>query len=323
MHKVLVVGCIHPSGRKILDSRDDLHIESIEDPAVVLGERALVGVDAVLIRYGVLTPTHIAHANRLRVVSRHGVGVDNLPLELLSQRRIPVTVVGPVNSVSVAEQAFAMLLALAKQIGPYDRAVREGRWGVRESLAVSELAGKTLLLLGFGRIGRELARRAAAFDMQVWAHDPALSSSSAAAAGVRLVDDWRACLAEVDALSLHLPLTVATRGLIGESVLSALKPSAFILNTARGGLIDEAALQRALSGRMAAGGAGIDTFEKEPLPADHPLLRLPNLVVSPHSAALSAEAAERMGVVAARNVLAGLDDAIDPTLLVNRAALGL
>ena len=322
MHKVLVVGRIHPSGRKILDSREGLHIESIEDPAVVLAERALVDVDAVLIRYGVLTPAHIAHANRLRIVSRHGVGVDNLPLELLSQRRIPVTVVGPVNSVSVAEQAFAMLLALAKQIGPYDRAVREGRWGVRESLAVCELAGKTLLLLGFGRIGRELARRASAFDMQVWVHDPAVSAATAAAAGVRLVEDWRACLGEVDALSLHLPLSAATRGLIDAAVLSAIRPTALILNTARGGLIDESALHHALSGRMARGGAGIDTFEKEPLPADHPLLALPNLVVSPHSAALSAEAAERMGVVAARNVLAGLDDDIDPTLLVNRVALG-
>lgn len=322
MHKVLVVGRIHASGRKILDGHEGLHIESIEDPAVVLAERVLVDVDAVLIRYGVLTPAHIAYANRLRIVSRHGVGVDNLPLELLSRRRIPVTVVGPVNSVSVAEQAFAMLLALAKQIGPYDRAVREGRWGVRESLAASELAGKTLLLLGFGRIGRELARRAMAFDMPVWVHDPAVSSATAAAAGVRLVEDWRACLGEVDALSLHLPLTPATRGVIDEAVLSAIKPTAFILNTARGGLIDEAALQRALSGRMARGGAGIDTFEKEPLPADHPLLALPNLVVSPHSAALSAEAAERMGVVAARNVLAGLEGKVDPSLLVNRDVLG-
>lgn len=322
MQKVLVVGRIHPSGRRILDSRKGLHIESIEDPAVVLAERALVDVDAVLIRYGVLTAAHIAHANRLRIVSRHGVGVDNLPLELLSQRRIPVTVVGPVNSVSVAEQAFAMLLSLAKQIGPYDRAVREGRWGVRESLAVSELAGKTLLLLGFGRIGRELARRALAFDMRVWVHDPAVSPQSAAEAGVRPIGDWRACLGEVDALSLHLPLTAATRGLIDAAALSAIKPTAIILNTARGGLIDEAALHHALSGRMARGGAGIDTFEKEPLPPDHPLLALPNLLVSPHSAALSAEAAERMGVVAARNVLAGLDDDVDPTLLVNRVALG-
>lgn len=322
MYKVLVVGRIHPSGRAVLDAREDLQIESIEDPAVVLPDQALRGVDAVLIRYGVLTAAHLEQANRLRIVSRHGVGVDNLPLDLLGQRGIPVTVVGPVNSVSVAEQTFAMLLALAKQIRPYDLAVREGRWGARESLAVRELAGMTLLLLGFGRIGRAFARRAAAFDMQIWVHDPALSAAAAAAAGVRQVEDWRACLGEVDALSLHVPLTPATRGLIDHAVLSAIKPTALIVNTARGGLIDEAALRQALGGRMAKGGAGIDTFDQEPLPADHPLLALPNVVVSPHSAALSAEAAERMGVVAARNVLAGLDNDIDPALLFNRAALG-
>lgn len=320
--KVLVVGRIHPSGMQVLQERPGLQVEQFEDPAVVLPVDALHGVDAVLIRYGVLTEQHLAHATRLRVVSRHGVGVDNLPVEALSARGIPVTVVGPVNSVSVAEQAFAMMLALTKHLAGYDAAVRRGDWGIRESLAPRELAGRTLLLLGFGRIGRELARRAQAFDMEVRVHDPAVAPEAAAAAGVRLVEDWRAQLGEVDVLSLHLPLTPVTRRIVDDAVLGAMKPTALLLNTARGGLVDEAALHRALSGRMAAGGAGIDTFEQEPLPASHPLLALPNVLVSPHSAALTAEAAERMGVVAARNVVAGLDGCTDPALVFNRAALG-
>jgi D-3-phosphoglycerate dehydrogenase / 2-oxoglutarate reductase len=320
--RVLVVGRVHPSGMQVLRERAGLRIEQIDDPGVVLPADALTGVDAVLIRYGVLTERHLAHAARLRVVSRHGVGCDNLPVEALSARGIPVTVVGGVNSVSVAEQAMAMMLALAKRVVSYDRAVRGGAWAIRDSLAASELAGRTLLLLGFGRIGRELARRAQAFDMDVWVHDPAVSAEAAAHAGVRWVEDWRALLGQVDVLSLHLPLTPATRGLIGESELAAMKPTAVVLNTARGGLLDEAALHRALSGRMAAGGAGIDTFEQEPPPDKQPLLALPNVVLSPHSASLTQEAAERMGVVAARNVLAGLDGCIDPALLFSRAALG-
>ena len=157
--------------------------------------------------------------------------------------------------------------------------------------------------------------------MRIWVHDPALSAAQAAEAGVTRIDDWRACLGEVDAVSLHLPLTPQTRHLIDSAALEAIKPTAWIINTARGGLVDEAALVRALAGRMAAGGAGIDTFEREPLPPDDPLLGLANVVVSPHSAALTAEAAERMSVVAVRNVLAGLDGSVDPQLVFNFNAL--
>jgi D-3-phosphoglycerate dehydrogenase len=234
---------------------------------------------------------------------------------------VPVTIVGPVNAVSVAEQVMAMLMALVKQIIPYDAAVRNGGWSIRDSLAVGELSGCRLMLLGFGRIGREVARRAAAFDMQVLVHDPFVHEDVIRGAGCVPVDDWRAALPEVDAISLHLPATPETRGIIGAVELDRMKPTAILLNVARGGLVDEQALYRALTGRMADGGAGLDCFSTEPPDTVQPLIGLANVVLSPHSAALSKEAARRMGEVAARNVIAGLNRTLDPALVFNLEAM--
>lgn len=321
MAKVVVAGRIHASGMAVLRAEPELRIEVVEDPGSALPPNLLRGADALLIRYGQLGAGDLAYMPGLRVVSRHGVGCDNLPVAALTARGVPVTIVGGVNAVSVAEQVMAMLLSLVRQIGPYDAAVREGRWAIRDSQAVGELAGRRLLLLGFGRIGREVARRALAFDMAVLAHDPFADPAAIRSAGCEPVADWRAALPEVDALSLHLPLSPETRGIVGATEMAALKPTAMLINAARGGLVDEAALHAALTGRMARGGAGIDCFEQEPPPQDLPLLRLPNVVLSPHSAALSAETAERMGIVAARNVVAGLKGQIDPALIFNRAGL--
>lgn len=318
---VLVIGQIHPAGMEVLQADASLKIEVITDPGAPIPVSSVNAADAVLIRYGVLTEAHIANANKLRVVSRHGVGCDNLPVDALSERGIPVTVVGPVNAVSVAEQAMAMMLALSKKLVGYDHSTRKGEWGIRDSLAATELSGKTLMLLGFGRIGREVARRAAAFDMNILVFDPMISADRAAAEGVIKVEDWHAELGRVDVLSLHLPLTSETRGIVNDAVLAAMKPTAIVLNTARGGLINERALHQALTGRMALGGAGIDTFEKEPASLDHPFMSLQNVILSPHSAALTEEAAKRMGVVAAQNVIAGLGNRLDPDLIFNRRNL--
>ncbi len=321
MKKVLVFGSIHRKAEEYLATQDDLIFEVMSDPGAAIPLDALEGVDAVLIRYGVLTEAHLEGAGCLKVVSRHGVGTDNLPVSALTKRGVPVTIVGPVNAVSVAEQTMAMMLFLAKKVAAYDGAVREGNWKLRESLGTCELAGKTLLLLGFGRIGSLVTKRARAFDMRVLVHDPYVSAADVAEVGGESIRDWRGVLSEVAVLSLHLPLTPETRNIVDAEVLSAINPTALILNAARGGLVDEAALFEALSGRMASGGAGIDCFLEEPVSTDHPLLGLSNVVVSPHSAALTQEGAIGMGVVAARNVVAGLRGALDPVLVVNQSVL--
>ena len=321
MSRVLVIGKIHPAGIEILNARRDLTVIAVEDPGAPIPLDEVTRAHAILIRYGVLSESAVRCARDLRVVSRHGVGCDNLPVAALSARGIPVTIVGPVNAISVAEQVIAMILAASKRLGVYDAAVRAGNWAIRDSIGTFEIQGKTLLLLGFGRIGREVAQRASALGMRVLAHDPGVAAAEMRSGGVEAVVDWRARLAEVDVLSLHVPLDPGTRNLVDATVLERIKPTALIINTARGGLVDEEALYRALTTRMIEGGAALDTFSREPVDANHPLCRLPNVILSPHSAALTREASKRMGVVAARNVLAGLDGNLDPTLIVNRQAL--
>jgi D-3-phosphoglycerate dehydrogenase len=321
MKHVLVIGQIHEAGLNVLRGHEGLSIEVITDPGTDIPVEKVEHSDAILVRYGILSEVQIENADRLCVVSRHGVGCDNLPVDALSARGIPVTIVGPANAISVAEQTMAMMLSLSKKITQYDEAVRNGNWSIRDGLAISELAGKTLLLLGFGHIGKAVAKRAQAFDMDVLIYDPFVSIELAAEAGVTKIDDWRAVLCQVDVLSMHLPLSKETRNIVDKKELSLMKPTAILLNAARGGLVNESALHDALSTRMAAGGAGLDTFEAEPLSVESPLLSLPNVIVSPHSAALTEEAGKRMGVIAANNIIAGLEGRLDPELVINREAL--
>lgn len=321
MTKLVIAGKIHPDGMALLEAEPELEIELFEDPSAPLPMESLSVADALLVRYGVITPAMVEKMPKLRIVSRHGVGCDNLPTAELSARGIPVTIVGPVNAVSVAEHVMAMMMALTKKIIPGDRAVRDGNWGYRNMVQTSELSGKTLLLLGMGRIGREVAHRCAAFGTTVQVFDPFVDADTIRDAGYQPVEDWRAALGSVDFLSLHLPLTPESLGLIGAEELAAMKPTAIVMNAARGGLIDEDALCDALQGRMAAGGAGLDCLASEPPNTDHTLFSLPNVVFSPHSAALSAESTRSMGVVSAQNVLAGLKGQLNPTLIFNRCQL--
>jgi D-3-phosphoglycerate dehydrogenase len=321
MAKVVIAGRIHPDGMALLQAEPGLEIEVFNNPGAELPMQSLVSADALLIRYGVITAEQAEKMPNLLVVSRHGVGCDNLPTAELGARGVPVTIVGPVNAVSVAEQVLGMMLALTKKVIASDAAVRNGNWDYRNTVAVSELSGKTMLLLGFGRIGREVTRRAAAFDMRVCVFDPYVDADVIRAAGYEPVADWRSVLADTDVLSLHLPATPDTMGLIGAKELAQMKSTAVLINAARGGLVDEDALFDALSGHMADGGAGLDCLTLEPPQPDMPLLKLPNVVLSPHSAALSAESTRAMGVVAARNILAGLKGELDPGLVFNAKAL--
>lgn len=321
MKKVTIIGKIHQSGLDILYGHGGLEVVEFTDPTVPVSKSDIAGSDALLVRTAEVTADDLSAAPNLKVVSRHGVGCDNVPVAALSARGIPVAIVGPVGAISVAENTLSMMLSLTKRVAEYDLSVRNGGWEVRNSLKTSELAGKTLLLLGLGRIGSEVAKRARAFEMNILVHDPYLSAEAIGAAGATKVDDWFAALGDVDILSIHLPLSDATRNIIDGRVLAAMKPGAILVNAARGGLIDEAALYHELSGRMVSGGAGLDVFEVEPPAPDLPLMTLPNVVLSPHSAGMTEESARRMSEVAARNVIAGLEGRLDPALIFNRKAL--
>lgn len=315
MARVLVLGTIHAAGLERLAAQPGMETIVVDERAEAEIDAALGQADAVVVRTAPLPARRIAAAPRLRVIAKHGVGVDNIDLAAARARGIPVAVTATANATSVAEFAFAQILALAKRAAEMDAAVRAGDWAARNRPGVIELAGKTLLVVGFGRIGTRVARRALAFEMRVLVHDPFVPSARIREAGCEPAAELDAALPEVDVLSLHCPLTATTRGMIDAARLARLRPTAFLIDTARGGLVDETALAEALAaGRLA--GAALDVFGREPLPADDPLLAAPNLLLSPHVAGVSAESARRMALEAAENVLAGLEGRLDPAVLV-------
>jgi len=320
MLEVVVVGRIKPEGMAILEARSDIGVRVVDgdDPAALL--EAVATAAAILVRTTRIGADVIAAAPRLRVVSRHGVGYDNVDVAALNARGIPLAIAADANRISVAEHTFAMLLTLAKAALPHDAAVRAGNWVIRNELLAFEVFGKRLLLVGFGRIGREVASRARAFGMEIAVHDPYVDPAALADLGCLAAPSLDAAIAEADMISLHLPLTAATRHVIDARRLGLVKPGALLVNTARGGLIDEQALARALAAGSLRG-AGIDVFADEPPRPDNPLLTAPNVLLSPHNAGVTEESMVRMATEAAQNVLDVLDGTLDPGVIVNLDAV--
>ncbi|MER9632797.1 MULTISPECIES: hydroxyacid dehydrogenase [unclassified Mesorhizobium] len=318
MPHVLVAGKLHPSGIELLDASPGVTYDYVEDVSEPSYAPLIGKADGLVIRTQPLSAPTVARAERLKIVSRHGVGYDAVDVSALNLRGIALAIVGDVNSVSVAEHAMMLLLAATKRLIRADRSVRDNEWGWRNRLEPSELAGKRLLILGFGRIGRHLARLAAAFGMEVRAHDPFLERQGWPEGLVAPASDLMAGLAWADAVSVNVPKT--DRPAIGAAELSAMKPTAILINTARGGVVDEAALIAALrEGRIAA--AGIDVFDDEPPAPDHPLFGFDQVILTPHIAGLTAECGERMAISSVQNVLDFFAGRIDSALVVNGAAL--
>lgn len=320
MAVVTVVGRVHEEGLASLRARSDLTLRVLTEPTPATILAAMPDTVAILARTQPIDASAIAAAPGLRIVSRHGVGFDNVDVAALSRRGIPLAVAGTANMVAVAEHALWMMLELVKRGRRVDAETRRGDWSARSRPVSSELYGKTLLVVGFGRIGSRVAARARAFEIRVLVVDPYVAPERIRAAGCEPVPSLAAGLAEADIVSLHCPLASDTRHLIDASAMAAMRPGALLVNTARGGLVDEAALATALrDGRLA--GAGIDVFEDEPAAASHPLMALPNALLSPHNAGVTVESAVRMAIESAENILAALDGRLDPSMVVNPEVL--
>lgn len=268
-----------------VDARPKLSLEELKT--------ALADTDALIVRSSTkVTAELIASAPRLRVIARAGSGVDNIDLNTATERGILVVNAPGVNSVSVAEHTLALMLALSRSIPLADAQMKDGRWE-KKSLQGSELRSKTLGILGLGRIGREVARRAMAFEMKIVAHDPFIAKNVADDMGIELMPIETLCKC-ADYISLHLPSTTETRSLLNKELLSRCKSNVRIINTARGDLIDYKALSEGIrSGKIA--GAGLDVFQVEP-PIDTELTKLPQVIATPHIAASTVEAQEMVGI---------------------------
>ena len=319
--KVMVPHTMGAEGVDVLRARDD--IETISYPATIRQGELLAMLNDIAGIALAGTPyrqTEMDASPAIEVVARIGVGYDTVEVSALTARRVPLMVAGTANSTSVAEQAFHLMIALAKRHEGLDKLVREGRWGDRNGGLPMEISGKTVMIVGFGRIGTRLARRCLAFDMQVLIYDPYVDPATIRAAGCEAMANLDAALPHADFVSIHCPKNPETVGLFNESRLAKMKRSAYLVNTARGGIIDERALHAALSaGHIAA--AGLDVFEAEPTPRDNPLLKLENVVSSPHMAGVTTEAVAAMAVQTAKNILSVLDGTPIRENVINKEVL--
>jgi len=257
----------------------------------------------------------------MMVVARLGVGFDAVEIPALNKRKIPLMTTGIANSVSVAEHAMYMLLASARLTRKHDRFVREGTWGQRLSDLPADLAGKSILVVGMGRIGSRTVKRCVAFEMDVYVLDPNISEADIKKAGAKKVTDLKAILPKVDFVSVHCPKSPETVNMFNAETLALMKPDAFLVNTARGGIINEEALYKALtSGKLR--GAGLDVLDKEPPDPTNKLFGLDNVIFSPHMAGVTKEASDRMAVSAIENILSVFDGRVNAAHVVNKEVLG-
>ena len=315
MPHLLIAGKLHPAGLALLEGCDGFtydYVEEVSEPSYA----PLIGkADAMVIRTQPLSSTTIAEASRLKIVSRHGVGYDSVDVATLNKRRIPLCVVGDVNSLSVAEHAIMLILASAKRLVRADRAVREGPWGWRNALEAGEISDKNLLIIGYGRSGRHLARMAQGFGMETRAFDPFLLEQGWPDGPAKPVASLADGLAWADVISVHVPK--AGRPILGAGEFARMKPGVIIVNTARGGIVDESALEAALAEGQ-VGAAGLDVFDDEPPGKDHPLLAFDQVLLTPHIAGLTQQAAERMAVSSVQNVFDFFAGRLDSDLIVNK-----
>ncbi|QOC92292.1 hydroxyacid dehydrogenase [Micromonospora craniellae] len=300
---VLLSEPIHPDGRRLLDERAAVTVAA--DPTALLAHAGYA--DAVILRArGRLGREFFTRARRLRVVGRYGAGVDNIDLAAAAENGVTVVNTAGLNARSVAEHTVAVLLSLARRLPAQDRAVRSHDWAVRDVLGGVELAGASIGVVGFGAIGRAVASICGyGLDMRVRYHDPFVGPETTGR-----VPGSPASLADLlrtsDVVTVHVPLTPTTRHLIGAAQLRLMRPHALLVNVSRGAVVDEAALAAALADGTIAG-AALDVFEQEPPAPDAPILSAPHTVLTPHSAALTEEAARRMSVGVVTDVLAVLD----------------
>ncbi len=316
MPHIVVADPIHADGIDRLLKAPGVTLDHPGNPSPgTLAER-LRHADGLIVRGTVVDRELVAKARQLRVVCRHGVGYDLVDVAALSERGIAVMITPEANAASVAEHALMLMLTLARRVIQQSDSVRRGQWRVQGQSATFELGGRSILIVGFGRIGTRVARLCAAFGMKVMVHDPFIPAGTIRGAGYEAIVDRDAGLARADIVTVHVPAHEKNRGLVNADFLWRMKRGAVLINTARGTLVDEAALDNALrSGHLAA--AGVDVLKVEPMVEPPPMVALDNFVVTPHMAASTAEGLRRMAWDSAGNVIDYLAGKPDRDAIVN------
>ena len=316
MKKIAVIENIHRDGLQIIDKNPNYEYELISDVSEKNLIEKLPNFDACTLRVSKLNENILQHCSKLKVISRHGVGYDNVDLNFLKKKNISLLITATANAVAVAEHVIYMMLSISKSINQYDSEVRKGNFKKNASkIETLELFSKEVLIVGFGRIGKSLIQRCLGFEMKVNVYDPFVSNSIISKFGGNKIDDLDEGLKSCDYLSLHIPLTDKTKNMINRTKLSSMKKSAIIINTSRGGIINEIDLNNALNEKVIFG-AGLDVFEQEPIDKDNPLLKNYRVILSPHSATFTNECKSRMSIETTKNIIDFFNNKLDDSMIV-------
>ena len=303
MNKIVISHPLYRDGMALLEGKAEIVITNDGDSDRILD--SLIDADAYILRIGKIDRKAIERCEKLKVITRPGVGYDSVDVQAATERGIPVVLCPAANARAVAEHTGALLLACAKNIVESVNETKAGNFGIRNRYAAVDIVDKMLVVLGFGNIGRQVAKLCAALDMKVGVFDPFVKRETAEEMGYVYFENMLDALAAADFVSLHMPSMPSTRGMIAAEQFKAMKPTAFFLNAARGDVVNEPALIAALKNGEIAG-AGLDVLVEEPFPADHPFMTMPNVVLTPHMAAQSQETVSKLVTMAAEGTLAVL-----------------
>ena len=313
--KILVIQNIHQKGIDLLKENPNYEFEIFDEINEDL-KKKIIDCDAVSIRTAKLPDEIIRTAKNLQVISRHGVGYDNIGLKSAKEIGATLTITATANAVAVAEHVMFMLLNISKRKDMYDQSVKSGKFTDRNKLPKTiELWGKNILIAGFGRIGQALIKRCLGFEMNVFVYDPYVDEEKINSLGGKKVNDLKEAVRDMDAISLHIPLNNETKNLINFDLLKTMRKNCIIINAARGGIINEIELDQALKENLIFG-AGLDVFETEPPKSDNPLLKNDKVFLSPHTAAFTEECMIRMGKETIQNIIDFFEKKLDNSKIV-------
>ena len=302
MKKILVIQPIHEEGINLLKNNSNFEYEVVDNVDTEFLKSKIKDCDGISIRTAKLSGDVIEAANNLKIISRHGVGYDNIDLEVSKKKDITLAITATANAVAVAEHVMFMILNISKRGSMYDDTVKSGKFNERNKLPKTvELWNKNILIAGFGRIGQALIKRCLGFEMNVFVFDPFVSKEFIEKRGGTKVDNLSETSKDMDAMSLHIPLNDETKNIINYELLKSMKKNCIIINAARGGIVNEVDLDRALNENLIFG-AGLDVFETEPPAENNPLLKNKKVFLSPHTAAFTEECMTRMGKETIQNI---------------------
>tara|TARA_A100001234_G_C12598222_1_gene373725 strand:+ start:199 stop:1164 length:966 start_codon:yes stop_codon:yes gene_type:complete len=314
--KILVIQKVHEKGMELINNHPDYDVEVTDDVSVENLKLKLKDCDGASIRIAKLPGEVIEGAKNLKIISRHGVGYDNIDLKTAKEKDIKIAITANANAVTVAEHVMFVLLNIAKRKDLFDKTVREGNFKDRNKLPKTiEIWKKNILIAGFGRIGRALIKRCIGFEMNVFVYDPFVNKDQIELLGGQKVESIEEAVKSMDIITLHMPLTDKTKNLVNYNLLKTMKKNCILINAARGGIIHEHDLDKALNEDLIFG-AAIDVFEKEPPDDNNPLLKNEKVFLSPHTAAFTEECMTRMGIETVQNIIDFFDQKLDKSKIV-------